>query len=106
MKNESVKKSLEKSKNVPEEKRKIVKRKIWIKNTHTLTINAMNFIHAQLKNCRNWWYKDVENYSIAIRRNQVAYYRNLEEVAWPLGLQWKIAKIGIILRVLFAVANT
>ena len=34
MKNESVKKSLEKSNNVLEEKRKMVKRKICIKNTH------------------------------------------------------------------------
>ena len=34
MKNESVKKSLEKSKNVLEEKRKMVKRKICIKKTH------------------------------------------------------------------------
>ena len=34
MKNESVKKSLEKSKNVLEEKRKTVKRKICIKKTH------------------------------------------------------------------------
>ena len=34
MKNESVKKSLEKSKNVLEEKRKIVKQKICIKKTH------------------------------------------------------------------------
>ena len=34
MKNESVKKSLEKSKNVLEEKRKTVKRKICIKKAH------------------------------------------------------------------------
>ena len=34
MMNESVKKSLEKSKNVLEEKRKIVKQKICIKKTH------------------------------------------------------------------------
>ena len=33
--NESVKKSLEKSKNVLEEKRKIVKRKIFIKKKHS-----------------------------------------------------------------------
>ena len=41
MKNESVKKSLEKSKNVQEEKRKIVKKKICIKKTHTFTIIAV-----------------------------------------------------------------
>ena len=49
MKNESVKKSLEKSKNVLEEKRKKVKQKICIKKTHTFTINAMNFVQEQLK---------------------------------------------------------
>ena len=49
MMNESVKKSLEKSKDVLEEKRKIVKRKIWIKKTHTFTIIAMNFVQEQLK---------------------------------------------------------
>ena len=49
MKNESVKKSLEKSKNVLEEKRKTVKRKICIKKTHTFTISAMNCVQEQLK---------------------------------------------------------
>ena len=49
MKNESVKKSLEKSKNV-QEKRKIVKHKICIKKTHTFTIIAMNFAQEQLIN--------------------------------------------------------
>ena len=44
MKNESVKKSLEKSKNVLEEKRKIVKRK----KTNTFTIIAKNFVQEQL----------------------------------------------------------
>ena len=48
MKNESVKKSLEKSKNVLEEKRKMVKRKI--KRTITFTIIAMNFVQEQLIN--------------------------------------------------------
>ena len=38
MKNESVKKSLEKSKNVLEEKRKMVKHKTCIKKTNTFTI--------------------------------------------------------------------
>ena len=47
--NESVKKSLEKSKNVLEEKRKIVRRKICIKKTNTFTIIAMNCIQEQLK---------------------------------------------------------
>ena len=49
MKNESVKKSLEKSKNVLEEKRKMVKRKICIKKTNTFRIIAMNFVQEQLK---------------------------------------------------------
>ena len=49
MKNESVKKSLEKSKNVLEEKPKIVKQKICIKKTHRFTIIAMNFVQEQLK---------------------------------------------------------
>ena len=48
MKNESVKKSLEKSKNVLEEKRKIIKQKICLKKTHTFTIIAMNFVQEQL----------------------------------------------------------
>ena len=48
MMNESVKKWLEKSKNVLEEKRKIVKRKICIKKTQTLTIIAMNGVQEQL----------------------------------------------------------
>ena len=50
MKNESVKNSLEKSKNVLEEKRKIVKKKICIKKTNTFTIIAMNLVQEQLKN--------------------------------------------------------
>ena len=49
MKNESVKKSIEKSKNILEEKRKMVKRKICIKNCYTFTIIAMNFVQEQLK---------------------------------------------------------
>ena len=50
MKNERVKKkSLEKSKNVLEEKSKIVTRKICIKKT--FTIIAMIFVQEQLKNC-------------------------------------------------------
>ena len=48
MKNESVKKSVEKSKNVLEEKRKIVKRKFCIKKTNTFIIIAMNFVQEQL----------------------------------------------------------
>ena len=48
MKNESVKKSLEKSKNVLEEKPKMVKPKICIKKTNTFTIVAMNFVQEQL----------------------------------------------------------
>ena len=49
MKNESMKKSLEKSKNILEEKRKMVKQKICIKKTNTFTIIAMNFVQEQLK---------------------------------------------------------
>ena len=49
MKNESVKKSLEKSKYVLEEKRKMIKRKICIQQTNTITIIAMNFVQVQLK---------------------------------------------------------
>ena len=49
MKNESVKKSLEKSKNVLEEKRKIVQQKFALKNKYTCTIIAMNFVQEQLK---------------------------------------------------------
>ena len=48
MMKESVK-SLEKSKNVLEEKRKIVKQKICIKKTHKFTIITMNFVQEQLK---------------------------------------------------------
>ena len=59
MKNESVKKSLEKSKNVLE-KRKTVKRKICIKKTHTFTIIAMNCVQEQLimKMCEEILKKD------------------------------------------------
>ena len=49
MKNKSLKKSIEKSENILEEKRKIVKRKICIKKTHKFTIIALNFIQEQLK---------------------------------------------------------
>ena len=49
MKNASVKKSLEKSKNVLEEKRKMTKQKICIKKTNTFTIIAMNFVQEPLK---------------------------------------------------------
>ena len=48
IKDESVKKSLEKSKNVLEEKRKMFKRKICIKKIKTFTIIAMNFVQEQL----------------------------------------------------------
>ena len=48
MNNESVKKTLEKSKNVLEEKRKKLKRKISIKKTNTFTKIAMNFVQEQL----------------------------------------------------------
>ena len=47
MKNESVKKSIENSKNVLEKKRKTVKQKICIKKTHTFTIIAMNCVQEQ-----------------------------------------------------------
>ena len=50
MKNESAKKSLEKSKNVLEEKRKMVKQKICIKKTNRFTIIAVNFVQEQFKN--------------------------------------------------------
>ena len=53
MKNESVKKSLEKSKNVLEEKRKMIKQKsLNKKKTNTLTIIAMMFVQEQLNT--NW----------------------------------------------------
>ena len=48
MENESVKKSLEKSKNVLEEKRKMVERKNCIKKTKTFTTIAMKFVQEQL----------------------------------------------------------
>ena len=54
---ESVKKSLEKSKNVLEGKRKIVKRRICIKKTHTFTIIVMNFVQEQLIRFSNWTLK-------------------------------------------------
>ena len=50
MNKESVKKSLEKSKNILEEKRKLVKQKICIKKTNTFTIIAINFVQEQLNN--------------------------------------------------------
>ena len=48
MKNESVKKSLEKSMNVLEEKRNMVKQIIRIKKTNMFTIIATNFVREQL----------------------------------------------------------
>ena len=48
MKNESVKKSIEKSKNVLN-KRKKVKQNIRIKKTTAFTIIAMNLVQEQLK---------------------------------------------------------
>ena len=62
MTNESVKKSLEKSKNVLEEKRKMVKRKICMKKTNTFTIIATNFSREQLKiSCYST--KSYDNYN-------------------------------------------
>ena len=49
MKNESVKKSLENSENVLEEKRKTVRQKICIKKTNTFTIIPTNFVQEQKK---------------------------------------------------------
>ena len=48
LKNESVKKSLEKSNNVLLEKHKMVKQKNCIKKTNTFTIIAMNFVQEKL----------------------------------------------------------
>ena len=48
MKHESVKKLLEKSKNVLEESAKLSSEK-FAKKTHTFTIIAMNFVQEQLK---------------------------------------------------------
>ena len=59
MKNESVKKSLEKSKNVLEEKPKKVKQKFCIKKTNMLTIIAMNFVQEQLKIAKIWKAREV-----------------------------------------------
>ena len=49
MKNGSVKKSLEKSKNVLEEKRKNSQAENLHKETNTVTIIATNFVREQLK---------------------------------------------------------
>ena len=54
MKNESVKKSLVKSKNVLEEMRKMANQKICIKKTNTFTIIGTNFVREQLKNQEIW----------------------------------------------------
>ena len=56
MKKESVKKSLETSKNVLEEKRKMSSKKFAYKKTNTFTTIAMNFVQEQLKN----WQQDSE----------------------------------------------
>ena len=48
MKNESVKNSLEKSKNVLEEKRKMVKQNVCIKKINTFTIIATSFVRELL----------------------------------------------------------
>ena len=49
MKNESVKKSLEKSNNVLEKSAKPVKQKNCIKKTNTFKLIPMNFVQEQLK---------------------------------------------------------
>ena len=64
MMKESVK-SLEKSKNVLEEKCKIVKQKIGIKKTQKFTIIAMNFVQEQLNNNYNMnRAKSLKNYKM------------------------------------------
>ena len=65
MKNESVKKSLDKSKNFLEEKLKIVKQKICIKKTHMITIIAMNFVQEQL-NIITWWHETFKIHFLEI----------------------------------------
>ena len=54
MKNESVKKSLEKSKNVLEEKRKTVKRKICIKKDTHVYYNCYELRSRAIKNNSNF----------------------------------------------------
>ena len=61
MKNESVKKSHEKSKNVLEEKRRMVKQKVCIKKTITFTIIAMNFVQEQLNSCFVFYLQKFKN---------------------------------------------
>ena len=64
MKNESVKKSLEKSKNVLEEKRKIVNRKICIKKTHVYN-NCYELRSSAIK-------KDFSNTSLRVVKKDSA----------------------------------
>ena len=85
--NESVKKSLEKSQNVLEEKRKIVKRKICIKKTHTFTIIAMNFVQKQLV---------IDHSNLLLTDNNVGLTTGvglnaLEQPAGQLNSKWTIA---------------
>ena len=57
MKNESVEKSLEKSKNVLEEKRKMVKKKICIKNKICIE-NRSNYVY---NNCYDFRSRAINN---------------------------------------------
>ena len=68
MKNESVKKSLAKSKNVLEEKRKTIKQKICIKKTPSFTIIATNLVREQLI--------AVERLTVAI--NYMVFSKNIQ----------------------------
>ena len=85
MKNESAKKSLEKSKNVLEEKRKTVKRKICIKkdtdlynNCYELRSRAINYYHSlqhhfllniQCKTTEDMNVKNTERFTIIMYKD-------------------------------------
>ena len=63
MKNESVKKSLEKSKNVLEEKRKNGQAKNLHKKTNTFTTSAMNVVQELLaRTIRNFWPQKAQSH--------------------------------------------
>ena len=64
MKNESVKKSLEKSKNVLEEKRKTVERK----KTNAFNIIATNFVREQLNTLKRLVFSTT-NAAVELRQN-------------------------------------
>ena len=82
-----MKKSLEKSKNILEEKRKKFQRKIGIKETNTFTKIAMNFVQEQLTRSTKKFQEAT--CSPEIRSNNFIISRTQKTTKPSWTLQWK-----------------